>query len=504
MASGIPTRRSRRADENAPPTLISTRSRSAVPTLGGVPKPSTSTSIPLSKRALSAQSALPSTSGTKDAKLRGESSKLDAKSDGGKTDAKRRAALGEIQSSKNADKAPVRERKPLRSTAVAQPAPVPAARRLTRASDAKPQAAERKPAAARRAVLPYKDTRAEEEPVAKRRRTSTPAVEEEEEREVVLSSGSKGVSLRSPKPESRPKDYGWTDLDAEDEDDPSMVSEYVVDAFNYMLDIEKKTTANPDYMDKQDELEWPMRVILMDWLIEVHNKFRLLPETLFIATNLIDRFLSARVVSLVKLQLVGLTALFVAAKYEEVICPSITHFLHMTDGGYSVDEILKAERYLLSVLDFDLSYPNPLHFLRRVSKADAYDVQTRTVAKYFIEAACVDHALLPYTPSMLAAAGMWLARYCLERGEWTPNLVHYSSYSEDELLPCAQAMLNFVLDPNFDETSSFYKKYAAKKHLKASHFVRDWAVNRWPDSAKGRCVRGTELYDDLSDEVRTP
>ena len=172
------------------------------------------------------------------------------------------------------------------------------------------------------------------------------------------------------------------------------------------------------YMEKQSELQWPMRRVLMDWMIEVHSKFRLLPETLFIAVNLVDRFLTERIVSLVKFQLVGLTALFVAAKYEEVICPSVDHFLHMTDGGYSKEEILKAERYLLSTLKFDLSYPNPLHFLRRISKADGYDIQTRTVAKYLIEISCVEHKLLPYPPSMLAAAAMFLARFCLDRGEW--------------------------------------------------------------------------------------
>ena len=171
-------------------------------------------------------------------------------------------------------------------------------------------------------------------------------------------------------------------------------------------------------MDSQNELHWQMRTILMDWLIEVHSKFRLLPETLFIASNLIDRFLSARVISLIKFQLVGLTALFIAAKYEEVICPSITHFLHMTDGGYGVEEILKAERYMLTTLAFDLSYPNPLHFLRRISKADGYDIQARTVGKYLVEISCIDHQLMRFPPSLLAAAAMWLARYCLERGDW--------------------------------------------------------------------------------------
>ncbi|KAK4683426.1 G2/mitotic-specific cyclin 2, partial [Tremellales sp. Uapishka_1] len=335
------------------------------------------------------------------------------------------------------------------------------------------------------------------EPAPKRRRTSTPPVVEEAEddvtdaghydedgQEILLSSGGRRIRAQSPVRLARADD-GWTDLDAEDEGDPSMVSEYVVDAFKYLMEIEDATMPNAYYMEKQTELQWKMRAILMDWIIEVHSKFRLLPETLFITTNLIDRFLTKRVISLIKFQLVGLTALFIAAKYEEVICPSINNFLDMTDGGYGVEEVLKAERYMLSTLKFDLSYPNPLHFLRRISKADDYEVQTRTLAKYLIEISCVDNELMPYPPSRLAAAATWLSRYCLERGDWSPNLVHYSTYTEEECILPAQIMLDYVLGRDFSDTTSFYRKYASKKFMKASVFFREWAVTRWPDSVGG-------------------
>jgi len=162
------------------------------------------------------------------------------------------------------------------------------------------------------------------------------------------------------------KDAGWQDLDDGDEDDPMMVTEYVLEVYEYLKELEvslccllllfilfadismSKLTSMPDsqYMSRQTELTWRMRGILCDWLIDVHGKFRLLPETIFLATNIIDRFLSIRTVSLVKFQLVGVTALFIAAKYEEIVCPSISSFLYMTDGGYTDDEILKAERFV--------------------------------------------------------------------------------------------------------------------------------------------------------------
>ena len=175
---------------------------------------------------------------------------------------------------------------------------------------------------------------------------------------------------------------------------------------------------NPNYMEMQKDLAWKMRGILTDWLIQVHSRFRLLPETLFLCVNIIDRFLSARVVSLVKLQLVGITCMFIAAKVEEIISPSARNFLYCADSSYSETEILQAERYVLKTLDWNLSYPNPINFLRRISKADQYNVQTRTIAKYLMEIQCLEWRLISAPPSVLAAASVWLARLILGREDW--------------------------------------------------------------------------------------
>ncbi|KDQ60187.1 hypothetical protein JAAARDRAFT_56150 [Jaapia argillacea MUCL 33604] len=282
--------------------------------------------------------------------------------------------------------------------------------------------------------------------------------------------------------EADPEANDWDDLDAEDADDPLMVSEYVVEIFEYLKKVEQTTMPHPNYMENQKELAWKMRGILMDWLIQVHFRFRLLPETLFLCCNIIDRFLSARVVSIAKLQLVGVACMFIASKTEEIVSPSVVNFLHCADSSYSEQEILQAERYILKTLDWNLSYPNPIHFLRRVSKADEYDVQARTIGKYFIEISCLEWRLLPAPPSLLAAASIWLARLVLGREEWTPNLAHYSSYPESALVPTANIMLNYVLRPMRHPT--FYKKYASKKYMKASTFVRAWALDKWPEGSQ--------------------
>ena len=123
-----------------------------------------------------------------------------------------------------------------------------------------------------------------------------------------------------------------------------------------------------DYIDGQNEITWAMRQTLIDWLLQVHLRYHLMPETLWIATNIIDRFLSKRVVSMVKLQLVGITAMFIAAKYEEILAPSVDEFVFMTEKGYKKEEILKGERIILESLEFNIYHTWMLETKKRLSK----------------------------------------------------------------------------------------------------------------------------------------
>ncbi|KAK2764858.1 G2/mitotic-specific cyclin [Emmonsiellopsis sp. PD_33] len=263
------------------------------------------------------------------------------------------------------------------------------------------------------------------------------------------------------------------DLDTEDLFDPLMAAEYVIEIFDYLKEIETKTMPNPNYIDHQEELEWKMRGILVDWLIEVHTRFRLLPETLFLAVNIIDRFLSAEVVALDRLQLVGVTAMFIASKYEEVLSPHVANFSHVADETFSDKEILDAERHVLATLNYDISYPNPMNFLRRISKADNYDIQTRTLGKYLMEISLLDHRFMGYPQSHVAAAAMYLARLILDRGPWDATLAHYAGYTKEEILPVFQLMIDYLHRPVSHE--AFFKKYASKKFMKASIVTRQWA-----------------------------
>ena len=116
-------------------------------------------------------------------------------------------------------------------------------------------------------------------------------------------------------------------------------------------------------MSAQSDINASMREILVDWLIEVHLKFKLLPETLYLTVNLIDRYLEKQNVLRNKLQLVGVTAMLIASKYEEIYPPIVTDFVYITDNAYDKQEILEMEYNILIKLEFSLNIHSSYRFL---------------------------------------------------------------------------------------------------------------------------------------------
>ena len=290
----------------------------------------------------------------------------------------------------------------------------------------------------------------------------------------------------------------WDDLDAEDVGDPLMVSDYVVEIFDYMKEIEKKVTPSQNIMMKQPHLNWHMRSILVDWLIEVQWKLKLLPETLYLSINIIDRILSCRKVSLNRLQLVGLAATLLASKYEEVVAPSVQNFVFLADNSYNATELLVAERYIFQILNFSLAYPSPMSFLRRISKAESYDIRSRTLAKYLMEIALLDPNFVNQPPSLLAAVAIYTARFMLNSGPWTPNLVHYSGYQELYVRRLFSRLLHFLQQEQ--RYLSIHRKYSSKKYMKASIFVFDWLRRHYPTAA---CLKSHYYSNDVTASTST-
>lgn len=264
--------------------------------------------------------------------------------------------------------------------------------------------------------------------------------------------------------------------DPEDEDtwDVSMVAEYSPEIFNYMRDLETKYSPYPYYIPEvQSEITWDNRATLINWIVQVHSRFNLLPETLYLTVNLIDRFLSKRPISLSKFQLCGAVALFIAAKYEEINCPTVKQMAYMVSNQYTTKELLKAERFMISDLEFNMGYPGPMSFLRRTSKADNYDSEIRTLAKYFLEITIMDMRFVSSPPSWLAAGASYLSLKMLRQEPWTEAHVYYSGYTEEQLAPLAEVMLECCLDYKTHHKAIF-DKYSSRKYKRSSLFVQEY------------------------------
>mgnify|MGYP000025238766 CR=1 FL=1 len=144
--------------------------------------------------------------------------------------------------------------------------------------------------------------------------------------------------------------------------------EYITEIYENLIEEENFLDNMYGYMKFQSDINEKMRATLIDWIIEVHYKFKLTHETLFLCIHLIDKYLSLVAVERKNLQLVGITALMISCKYEEIYSPELKDFIYVTDKAYSGEEILKLESQMLRVFKFDITVPTCLKFFQIISQ----------------------------------------------------------------------------------------------------------------------------------------
>eukprot|EP00051_Salpingoeca_urceolata_P035731 m.31072 g.31072 ORF g.31072 m.31072 type:complete len:424 (-) comp9630_c0_seq1:352-1623(-) len=265
----------------------------------------------------------------------------------------------------------------------------------------------------------------------------------------------------------------YTDIDAADrKDDRFTVAEYVDDIYAYLRRMEIKFRPKAHYMQKQKDINHSMRAILVDWLVEVAEEYRLTGQTLYTAVGYIDRFLSEMSVQRSKLQLVGVTCMLLAAKYEEIYPPAVDEFVYITDNTYSREQILKMEHLVLKVLKFDMGAVTALSFLDRFVKAAHADERTKGLAMFLCELTLQDSEhYLRFPPSIVAAASICLALHTMQRPHWTPTLQHYTSYSTMDIAPCVEDMYSTFANAPRDAQQAVREKYSHPKFQRASTLV---------------------------------
>lgn len=268
---------------------------------------------------------------------------------------------------------------------------------------------------------------------------------------------------------------GIENIDINDAWNPMLVSEYVNDIYKYLNDLEETFAIRENFLDGHKQINHKMRTILIDWINEVHYQFKLEIDTYHMTVSIIDRYLQLVTDTPKKeLQLVGVTAMFIASKYEELFPPEISDFAYITDDTYKKKQILEMERQIVRVLDFHLGKPLPTHFLRRFSKAAKAADKNHLVAKYLIELASIDYGTAHYKPSEIAAAALYISLYLFpiangaESKVWSKTLEHYTHYSVEQLTPVVQRLAKLVKSAPSMKVQAVYSKYQSSKFEKIS------------------------------------
>ncbi|WVZ55922.1 hypothetical protein U9M48_006521, partial [Paspalum notatum var. saurae] len=225
--------------------------------------------------------------------------------------------------------------------------------------------------------------------------------------------------------------------------------------------VEPLRRPSPEYFQKIQKFISPkMRAVLVDWLVEVAEEFKLRAETLYLAISYVDRFLTKNVVTRDKLQLLGVTAMLVAAKYEEIESykMKVNKYTDITDNTYTKQQVVKMEADLLKSLNFEIGGPTVTTFLRQCKctygapEFTSMDVfltiyfsplkvqctsskKLESLCSYLSELSLLDYDCISYLPSVVAAACLFVARFTVrpKTHPWNLTLQQNTGYKVSDM-----------------------------------------------------------------------
>ncbi|XP_014515066.1 cyclin-A2-4 [Vigna radiata var. radiata] len=266
------------------------------------------------------------------------------------------------------------------------------------------------------------------------------------------------------------KDQGVTGID-DDLEDPLLCSLYAADIYDTMRVAELARRPYSNFMEMvQRDITQSMRGILVDWLVEVSEEYKLVTDTLYLTVYLIDWFLSKNYIERQRLQLLGITCMLIASKYEEINAPRIEDFCFITDNTYTKAEVLKMESQVLKSSEYQLFAPTIKTFLRRFLRAAQASykdpsLELEYLANYLAELTLMDYGFLNFLPSIIAASAVFLARWTLDQSNhpWNPTLQHYASYKASDLKTTVLALQDLQLNTDGCPLTAIRTKYRQDK-----------------------------------------
>ncbi|XWS21668.1 hypothetical protein CRYUN_Cryun30bG0074300 [Craigia yunnanensis] len=254
--------------------------------------------------------------------------------------------------------------------------------------------------------------------------------------------------------------------------DPQLCATFACDIYKHLRASEVKKRPSTDFMEGiQKDINSNMRAILIDWLVEVAEEYRLVPDTLYLTVNYIERYLSGNMMNRQRLQLLGVACMMIATKYEEICAPQVEEFCYITDNTYFKEEVLEMESSVLNYLKFEMTAPTAKCFLRRFVRAaqginEVPTMQLECMANYIAELSLLEYSMLCYAPSLTAASAIFLAKFVLvpSKRPWNSTLQHYTLYKPSDLCDCVKDLHRLCSNNNNSILPAIREKYNQHKY----------------------------------------
>ena len=293
------------------------------------------------------------------------------------------------------------------------------------------------------------------------------------------------LNMKSIKENEEDSDLSYFDI-TKIKNDNQIPKEYINKIYyNLLKEEEKDLIPKPIYekIQSQKEINEQMRSILVDWIIDVHYKFGFTNETLFMTVLIIDRYISIKYISKIRFQLLGITAMLIACKHEEITLPKVDDFIYITDNAYTKEEVFIMENDILHVFNFELLFPSPIRFFEFLSLNFNFNKKQYLMGKYLMESFLIDLKWVNYRPSIISCACAYIIMkfYKMENYQETYNKKYYNSNENDynsskfnneyDVKECAKDICNFVDNINKSNFLSCKKKYASEENEKISLIV---------------------------------
>jgi hypothetical protein len=236
---------------------------------------------------------------------------------------------------------------------------------------------------------------------------------------------------------------------------------------------------NPFYIEFQYDINRKMRAILVDWLIDVHCKFKLVPATLYLTINSIDRFLSLHILMRQKLQLLGISSMLLASKYEEIYAPETRDFVYISDNAYSKDDIFKMEILICTTLEYVFHIKSPIFFISDWSKILNASREEMIFSVYSFELHLVEYDSLVFQNDIIFVGSLLNAVFLLNNLNLEVGVIDFFEKINkpslnfqvlNEILMLTKSLL--ILNQNGKrKLTSLKRKYNHKKYKEVSELT---------------------------------